>query len=225
MKRIICASLLALCLLSSAPAPQSSSAQTAGAAAGGTFRFMDEDGLTRFVDFSATNDREGVTTGGMTYNDPSRIADDDNDGDPPPKPGDAPTEFYIKADFNTMTVEKNRAVMGGTIVDSSHRTYIGRWVQLVVEDNALNTRLSDQLSWQICKPQPGGWVPSDSERKTDDGAYLRWWATDAERKDDVGIPSKNLIPGESKGCEIYPLPAYSFYDLYKWEGDIVVRAG
>lgn len=224
MKKIIFASLLALCLLSF-PAPRPTSAQTAGAAAGGNFRFMDENGLTRFVEFSATNDKEGVTTGGMTYHDPSPYPDEDNDGDPPPKPRDMPSEFYIKADFNGMTVEKNRAVMNGTIVDSSHRTYIGRYVQLVVEDNADNPRLSDQLSWQICKPQPGGWVPSDYEVKGDNGAYMRWWATDAERKDDVGIPSKNLMPGEMKNCQIYPLAGYAFYNLYKWEGDIFVRAG
>lgn len=224
MKRMVCALMLALSALS-LPAPQSAIAQTAGGSAGGNFKFMDEDGLTRFVEFSATTDREGNTTGGMAYNDPSQIPDDDNDGDPPPKPGDSPSEFFIKADFNSMTVEKNRAVMNGVIVDSSHRTYIGRWVQLVVEDNAENRELPDQLSWQICKPEPGGWIPSDSEVKGDNGAFLSWWATDAELKDDVGIPSKNLIPGSLKTCQIHPLPAYSFYDLYKWEGDIVVRAG
>jgi hypothetical protein len=161
----------------------------------------------------------------MSYRDPSPYPDEDYDGDPPPKPREMPAEFFIKADFNTMTVEKNRAVMNGVVVDSSHRTYIGKYVQLVVEDNADNPRLSDQLSWQICKQQPGGWIPSDAERKDDDGAFMRWWATDAERKDDVGIPSRNLIPGEMKNCEIYPLGGYSFYNFFKWEGDIVVRAG
>lgn len=224
MKRMTFACALALSALGLA-ASHAATAQTAGASAGGTFRFMDEDGLTRFIEFSATTDREGNTTGGMAYHDPSRIPDDDNDGDPPPKPGDMPSEFYIKADFNGMTVEKNRAMMNGVIVDSSHRTYVGRWVQLVVEDNAENRELPDQLSWQICKPEPGGWIPSDFEVKGDNGAYLSWWATDAERKDDVGIPSKDLIPGSLKSCQIHPLSAYSFHTLYKWEGDIVVRAG
>lgn len=223
MKRMICAATLALSLLS-LPAPPSATAQTSAQAADGSFRMMDRDGLTRYIEFSALKDERGITTGGMTFHDPSRIPDDDNDGDPPPKPGDAPTEFYMRVEFDGMTAEKNRAVMGGTIVDSSHRTYIGRWVQLVVEDNVENPRLPDQLVWQVCKPAPGGWVPSDAERKDDDGAYLRWWATDAERKDDVGIPSKNLIPGETKGCYVHPLGAYSFFDLYKWEGDIVVRS-
>jgi hypothetical protein len=79
------------------------------------------------------------------------------------------------------------------------------------------------LSWRICRPEPGGWIPSDYERKDDQGAFMSWWATDAERKDDVGIPSKNLIPGEMKSCPPYTLAAYEFVNPYKWEGDIVVR--
>ena len=122
-----------------------------------------------------------------------------------------------------MTVVKNRAVMSGTIRDSSHRTYIGRWVQLVVEDNGVDLKEPDQLTWGVCKPQPGGWIPTDSELKYDDGAFMSWWATDAERRDDVGIPSRSRIPGEMKGCEVFSLASYNFVDLQRWEGDIQVR--
>ena len=113
--------------------------------------------------------------------------------------------------------------MSGRVLDSSHRSYIGRWVQLVVEDSGDNRRVPDLLTWQLCKPRGSGWVPSDAEWKDDTGASLRWWATDAERKDDVGIPSPNLLPQEESGCLIHPLQVYDFPVLLKWEGDIVVQ--
>ena len=221
MKRVFYAALLAVSLLC-LPSPPHSNAQTQQYAEG-RFWFTTEDGQTRFVEFNAAGG-DGKGTGAMTFNDTSRIPDDDNDGDPPPRPPASPSEFYVRADFNGLTVEKNRAIMSGVVIDSSHKSYVGRYVQLVVEDNAENPRLSsDRLTWAFCRPQPGGWVPSDYERKYDNGAYLSWWATDAERKDDVGIPSKNLIPGETRACPAYTLSAYDYVNPRSWEGDIVVR--
>jgi hypothetical protein len=180
-----------------------------------------EDDLAKYVEFNVKTDERGYTSGYMVFNDTAKIADKDVDGDDASKV-DAPGEFYIKADVDSMTVEKNRAVMGGTVVDSSHRTYIGRWVQLVVEDNAYNLRMPDTLTWGFCRPPAGSWVPSDAERKYDDGAYLSWWATDAERRDDVGVPSRSLISNDMKGCKVYPPSFYTFVTINKWEGDIRV---
>lgn len=222
MKRVFCVTTLALSLLIVSTSRQSS-AQSEQAAEG-RFSFTTQDGVTRYVEFSAAGDGKGSASGGMTFNDTSKIPDDDNDdGDPPPKPGEAPSEFYIKAEFDAMTVEKNQAVMSGVVRESSHKSYIGRWVQLVVEDNAENSRLPDRLSWGFCRPEPGGWVPSDYDQPGDQGAYLSWWATDYERKDDVGIPSRSAIPGETKGCRVYALAAYDYLNPEKWEGDIIVR--
>lgn len=227
MKRVFCVTILALSLLI-VSAPRQSSAQTQQVAEG-RFSFMTGDGVARFVEFSATGDGKGNANGRMTLNDTSQIPDDDTDGDPPPKPREGPTEFFITAEFDAMTVENNRAVISGVVRESSHQTYLGRYVQLVVEDNA-NTRLpSDRLSWGFCRPLPGGWVPSDNEVKDDRGAFLSWWATDAERKDDVGVPSRPAAGTETKGgCQIYSLASYfTREDTYvtpeKWEGDIVVR--
>jgi hypothetical protein len=221
MKRVFCAATLALSLLS-AFAPRLSAARMQEQSAEGRFSFTTEDGVTRYVEFTAAGDGSGKGAGLMTFNDTSSVPDDD-DGDPPSLPPDSPTEFYVKAEFDGLTVEKNRAIMSGVVIESSHKSYIGRWVQLVVEDNAENRELSDRLSWTFCRPEPGGWVPSDYEQPDDRGAYMRWWATDYERKDDVGIPSKNLIPGQSTSCPRYALSAYDYLSPYKWEGDIVVR--
>ena len=223
MKRVLCAAMLALSLLSFS-ALRPSAAQTEGQSAEGRFAFTTDDGVSRYVEFTAAGDGKGSATGSMTFNDTSKIPDDDNDGDPPPRPPEAPSEFYIKAEFDTMTVEKNRAVIGGLVRESSHKSYIGRWVQLVVEDNAENPRLPDRLSWGFCRPEPGGWVPSDNDQPGDRGAYLSWWATDAERKDDVGIPSRPAANSEpARGCRLYTLAAYDYINAEKWEGDIVVR--
>jgi hypothetical protein len=213
-------SIGALFLLS-LTAPQTATAQTPGPSASGSFRFLFEDDLTKSVEFEARTDEKGGTTGQMTFIDQAAIPDVDDPEDP--RQGEAPPEFYMKAELDGLTIEKNRALMSGTVVDSSHRSYIGRWVQLVVEDNGLEERVPDRLTWAFCKQPEGGWIPSDAELKYDDGAFLRWWATDAERKDDVGVPSKNLIPGEERSCEIRPLSTYTFADLSKWAGDIVVQ--
>jgi len=219
MKSTGFASIFALCLLS-LTTPQIATAQTEGPSASGTYRFLLEDDLFKSLEFSAATDARGTTTGQMTFTDQARIPDVDDADDP--RAGDAPPELYVKADLNSLTVEKNRALMTGIIRDSSHKSYIGKWVQLVVEDSGDNLRVPDHLTWAACKPKPGGWVPSDADLKSDDGAYLRWWATDAERKDDVGIPSIDLLAKDT-GCTIYPLSSYDFAELLKWEGDIIVR--
>ena len=222
MARVLLPSLLLL-TLATYHSTQSTSAQTEGPAASGLYKFILEDGLMRTVEFEARGgDR---AEGRLVFKDEVRLADKDNDGDPDTDPrgdGDTPPELFLVAEFESMKVDKNRAVMNGVIVESSHRTYVGKWVQLAVEDNAANERLPDRLVWSLCRPEPGGWIPTDSERDKDDGAFLSWWATDAERKDDVGIPSRNLIPGTRRGCETLPLSSYAYADVLKAEGDIKV---
>lgn len=213
------ASTLFLLSLSTPPAAY---AQTPGQAASGIFRFLLEDELLKSVDFDVRTDERGTTSGTLTLTDEATIPDVDDPEDPkagdPPPPG-----FTMKAQIDSLTVEKNRALMNGIVLDSDHTNYIGKWVQLVVEDNRDNPELPDRLMWSFCKRGEGGWIPSDAERDRDDGAFLHWWATDAERKDDVGIPSPNLIPGEDKSCPVYSLAIYPFADVLKWDGDIIVQ--
>jgi hypothetical protein len=206
MKSLGFASILVLSLT----IPQLATAQTAR----GTYRFVMEDDLIRSVEFAA--DEKG---GQMIFTDEAKILDGDDIEDP--ERGDA-REIYIKADFDGLTVEKNRAVMTGFVVDSSHTSYIGTLVHLVVEDNAENPRVPDRLTWGFCKPREGRWIPSDAERKDDDGAYWKWWATDAERDDDVGIPSVDLL-SNALDCQVLPLWSYEFLPVRKWEGDIIVQ--
>jgi len=195
-------------------------AQAAGPSASGTYRFVLEDRVTKYLDFSVSKDERGVVTGGMRFVDPVPIPDSDDAEDPRPV---VPPEFSITATFDSLTVERNQAVMNGTIRESSHRSYVGRWVQLVVEDNGTDPRVPDRLTWSFCEPSSRSWVPSDAELPYDDGAYLSWWATDAERRDDEGIPSPSLLPFDERGCPDHPITFYSYADVLEGSGDIVVQ--
>lgn len=220
MKSVGFVSALTLWLLSLAT-PPATLAQTPGPSASGIFRFLLEDDLLKSVDFDVRTDERGFVSGSLTLTDEATIPDFDDPENP--REGDPPKGFTIKAQIESLTIEKNRALMNGFVLDSTHTNYIGRWVQLVVEDNRDNPELPDRLTWSFCKPGERGWIPSDAERDRDDGAFLSWWATDAERKDDVGIPSPNLIPGEDRSCPVHALAVYSFADVLRWDGDIVVQ--
>jgi hypothetical protein len=196
-------------------------AQSSRPSASGTYRFVLEDDRSKSVEFNATSDERGATTGQMTFTDEAGVSERDPDGvvderEEPPSP------FFMTANLDSLKIERNRAVMGGTITDSSIRSYIGKWVQLVVEDNGDGREEPDNLSWCFCQPEEGGWVPADAER-ADDGAYWKWWATDAEREDDKGVQSTNIVPGNKTSCKIFALSAYPFADVRNGEGQIQVQ--
>ena len=198
-----------------------SGAQTTGPSASGNYRFQMEDELSKSVQFSATSDERGATTGQMTFRDEAGVVEHDPDegGDP----GKPQSEFYMTANLDSLTIDRNRALMGGTVTDSSNRSYIGKWVQLVVEDNGDGSGDPDKLTWCFCKPEEGGWVPADAELRDDQGAWFKWWATDAELKDDAGIPSPNIIPGNKTSCKVLPLSVYPFAEVRNGEGQIQVQ--
>lgn len=220
MKKVICASILALFLLSFSTT-QLTAAHPFAQSANGSYKFVLEDDFTKYVEFDARTDDKGTTTGLLTLTDEAKVVFQDVDGTGE-RSLDEPVAFYMKAELDSLTVEKNRAIMSGTIRDSSYRSYIGKWVQLVVEDSGDGREVPDKLTWCFCQPEAGGWIPSDSEVPGDRGAWMSWWATDAERKDDVGIPSQNLIPGNMKGCRIFTLSAYPYVEMKAGSGAIQV---
>ena len=189
-------------------------------AANGTYKFLMEDGFTKYLEFDATSGDKGSATGYMIFNDDGPVKFQDVDGTGEPK--DEPLPFTMKAEFNSMTIEKNRALINGVVRDSSYAGYVGKWVQLVIEDND-GIEVPDKFVWWFCQPEPGGWIPTDSEVPGDRGAFLSWWATDAERKDDVGIPSADRIPGGLKSCRNYPLSSYEFASILKGDGTIQIK--
>jgi hypothetical protein len=212
MKSVARVSVVALFLLGLAVG-QSASAQTGGPSANGKFRFPADGGMTKSVEFDAKT-FNGSTSGGMTLTDEKGVAETDVDGVGTPR--ETATSFYLKADFDCLVVDKNRAVMCGTVRESSLKSYVGQRVMLMVEDNGDDLKSQDRVFWGIYKPS-GGWVPVDAERPDDKGASLSWTATDAERKDDVGIPSRKSAV---VGCQNFSLWAYT---MQEGEGAVLVR--
>jgi len=218
MKTVFVAAIAAIVLVSFVAAQVASAAS--GPSALGSYRIVLADDLSKSLEFEAQNDERGATTGQMTFVDESRLVEQDVDGT-----GERQEEsgaFSMTATLTSLTIEHNRALMSGIITDSSYRNYIGRSVQLVVEDNGDGRELPDQLQWRFCQQEPGGWVPADAEDPRDEGAYWHWWATDAERRDDEGIASINVIPGTTVGCQSFPLSRFSFAQG-RGEGDIHVQ--
>ena len=211
MKSIIGAFVLTLFVVCLA-LPNLVHADAEGASATGSFKFVLEDGETRFVEFNATEGVDGQATGDVTFSDPVAIPIDNPDDTETPKT----QGVMVKAKFDCMQVVDNKAVIGGEIYDSNVKSNIGQRVLLVVEDNGIE---KDNFLWGIYQMPATGWVPSDAEVEGDKGAELKWIATDFERKDDVGIPSDI---SKVVTCKSFPLGSYEFPEIKAAGGDLKV---
>ena len=209
----VCAVLFVLTLFVATPSIASAQAGLAT----GKFKFFMDEESNKTLDFEARSDARGNTSGFMKFTDDARVLFQDVDGTGEPQ--DEPGPFFMTAALDKMTIDQNRAVMSGVIRESSHRSYVGKWIQLVIEDND-GREVADKFGWSFCQPDLGGWIPSDAEVPGDQGAFMSWWATDAERRDDVGIPSPNLIPGSLRACVVHPVRAYDWATLLKAQGEI-----
>ncbi|HSE16754.1 MAG TPA: hypothetical protein VLB46_06850 [Pyrinomonadaceae bacterium] len=187
-----------------------------GDTASGSFKFLLEDGETRYVEFKATGGAEGAGSGEMTLSDPAAIPVDDPDNtEKPNTPG-----VLVRAKFDSMETSKNTAILEGEIFESNVPSAIGQRILLVVEDNGVEGA-KDRLTWCIYQQPKQGWIPTDAERDDDKGASLTWLATDAERKDDVGIqmPQGTLAP-----CKSLAGAAQEFFEFKYGGGDLVVTS-
>ena len=203
---------LLLFLLASAATP------AAAESARGLYQFTLDDDFVKYVDFDASKQRDGSAAGSIFLSDEATVIGQDVDGT-----GDRPPSFkgfYIKADVDQLVVEKNQAVMSGTVRDSSVFELVGLRVLLTVVDNGDNTRETDRLTWGLYKFVKRDWTPSDGELKDDPGVGLRWWATDYERKDDVGY----AMPRDEQPADTqtFALASYDYAAITKPSGDIVV---
>jgi hypothetical protein len=220
MKSIVYASLLTLALLGFT-APRSASAQSAS----GSLKFGQEDDLTKTAEFSAASDGEGNASGERILSGPVEIPDQDVDGTGDKFFSGRLEDLQLQAKLDGLVVEGNRAVMSGTITGSTLSDYIGQRVLLtvadelvVVDEEGREVKRLDTLTWGVYKPVERNWIPSDYELEYDDGAKLTWWATDYEREDDKGIPSR---PSAEITARTFPATSYDF-ELKYAEGEIKV---
>lgn len=192
--------------------------RVAGPSVEGGVRFADADGATKTLRFRAVTNEDGRTEGSMSFSGPAEIPDQDVDGAGSEGFSGAVSDLLIEARLDGLVTERNRAVMSGTVTASNLGEYIGRRVLLVVEDNGAAGR--DRLTWGLYKPAAVDWTPSDYELGGEDnGALLTWTATDAERRDDEGIP---MPRSTAIDCKTFPLAAHDFADTRDLEGDITV---
>jgi hypothetical protein len=189
--------------------------------ASGSYRFTSGDGLPKYVEFDAMADEKGSTTGQMSFSGQMLMSEQDAETAGDPRLSGMNTDFYMKAQFDCMTVSRNRAVMGGVVRDASPKGYAGRRVMLVVEDSGDDLKAGDRVTWILYNPSGGVWVPKDAERADDNGASLTWIAKDAERADDVGVrqPKNSSVVG----CQEFPLSSHSFVTINYQGGDIKVQ--
>ena len=213
MKSIIGASVMALLLVCLA-VPGLVLAGPEGSSAEGSFKFAMEDGEIRFVEFKAQQEGDKAV-GEMTFSDPVAI--------PVPDPDDPGKEgskgVLVRAKFDCMDTLKNTAVIGGEIFESNVPDAIGMRVLLVVEDNGVEGA-KDRVAWGIYQLPPKGWTPSDAELEDDKGVGLTWWATDFERRDDVGIP---MPPNKLVTCKSFPVASHDFPEIKYAGGDLQVQ--
>ena len=214
MKTLRFTSLLTLALLIFAAAQT-----TRAAAAAGSYQFtLAGDKYLKYVEFDAASRDDGSADGYIKMTDEAVIVLRDVDGDGSPEEKFA--GYYWTAAVDGLVVDKNKAVLSATIRDASRQELIGQRVLLTVKDGE-PVREPDALTWGVYRPIKRDWVPSDAEWKEDPGVGLRWWATDAERRDDVGY---QMPRDESIGTQTFPLASYGFELVANAAGDIRVTS-
>ena len=189
----------------------------------GGFRFSVEPNITKVIEYKAVSNREGGASGSMIFSGPAVIPKQDVDGDGNTDFSGKLESLDMDVSFDNLVVDKNKAVMSGTVMNSNVREYIGRRVLLTVEDNGdgSDPKSPDNFTWGVYRKSDFWWTPTDAEVKDDRGAYLTWWATDAERRDDVGyaMPTNRNAP---VGTQSFPTSSYSLIDIIAGDGNVNV---
>jgi hypothetical protein len=184
------------------------SAGNSGPSANGDFEFVLDDGAVRNVQFNVRIHKNGSAQGEMTFSDPVGTSEG--------------TPVSVKAKFDCLVINTNKAVMSGVIAEATNSELVGNRVLLVVEDNGegIGAASTDKLTWGVYLRPNRNWIPSDFEVPGDTGFLLDWIATDFERTDDVGIPAR---PSEVVGCQSFPLSSYALTNVNHGQGNIQVR--
>ena len=213
MKRTAFASLLTI-LIVTIVCQRPSSAFDDGPSANGKFQFQLEDNNTRYIEFEARLFGDQAR-GTMTFSDPSAVLSETDTNS-------VVTGAVVTAKLDCLKIQGNRAVMGGAVSESTLASLIGNRVLLVVEDNGegVNVPSPDRLTWGVYDSSKPNWIPVDAEVPGDIGATLRWIAKDAERDDDVGIPSHR---DTTVTCTSFPLSSYSFVNIPHGSGNVQVK--
>lgn len=221
MKRSALASLIALAMIG-VVLPSVSAGEEEMPSAFGHYQISISDEPTRTIDFNARLERDGSTAGEMAFQDSRSVLGPKANSDVDSQ--DASRPFFVKANFDCLTVKGNKAVMGGTITEASLERYLGRRVLLVVQDNGhgVDPAKRDKLTWGLYRVAAAETLLTTDFERSDDQGSVPWLATDAERDDDAGMLSQK---SPEIGCSSFPLSAFSFIDAREGRGNVQVRSG
>jgi hypothetical protein len=188
----------------------------------GHYQISIGDQPTKVIDFNARLERDGSAAGEMAFQDitaPSAAKPNGEAGS-----DDATQPFFLKANFDCLTINGNSAVMSGNVTQASLERYLGRRVLLVVQDNGhgVDPAKRDKLTWGLYRSAPAETTLTTDFERPDDQSGITWLATDAERGDDTGTSSQKT---EAIGCYSFPLSAFSFIDAKQGRGNVQVRSG
>jgi hypothetical protein len=192
---------------------------TSGPSAKGKFEIRAGDGApARDLEFSAETSDSGALIGEAVFKDVG--TNEVPTGEAPTATGEKP--LYLKADLDCLLVKSNKAIMSGSITQSSRETYLGRRIVLVVQDNggSENPLARDKVTWGVYRALTSNWPAKDAERSEEDSAPLTWLATDAERPEDEGTFSEK---NEVVGCRTFPISSFSFVDTAQGRGTVHIR--
>ena len=192
---------------------------TSGPSAKGKFEIRAIDGNpARDLEFTAETNDDGTLIGEAVFKD--AVMAEESSGEDPTAKGEKP--LYLKADLDCLVVKSNKAIMSGSISQSSLETYLGRRILLVVQDNggSENPQARDKVTWGVYRLLTKNWSAKDAERSEEESGPLTWIATDAERPEDQGMLSEK---SEQVGCQSFPLSSFSFVDTSQGRGTVRVR--
>ena len=193
-------------------------ASATGPSAEGKFEIFAAEGAPpRSFEFKAEIGVDGRITGEVIFQ--------DNGGDTTrPEPGEPRSAeerpLYLRAELDCLLVEKNKAVMSGSITHASLDKYLGGRFLLAVQDNAgEDLRTRDKVTWGLYRPVTRTWQTTDAERPETSGP-LSWIVTDAERPEDSGsLPETDPVVG----CRTFPISAFTFLKAEQGSGNVHVR--
>jgi hypothetical protein len=185
----------------------------------GSFQINLGEGATRRIEFHASKGVDGRVGGEATFKDDPlpRNEESKNSDDVDTKP------LFLKAPFDCLVVNGNKAIMSGAVTEASNERYIGRRVIVVAQENGgpEDSPTRDKMTWGIYRSDKKEWLPGDSERSPENQAGPGWWvATDSEREDDAGISSQKET---TIGCQTFPLSSFTFINAGLGKGRVRVK--
>ena len=207
--------LIVLSLVSPLACARATTGDTDGPSAKGKFEIIATEGVpSRSIEFNAQMTVDGKTVGEVVFQDTSATdqSRDNNDNEKP---------LYVRAECDCLIVRANKAVISGSIVQSTLDSYIGRRVLVVVQDNggSVNPLKHDKVTYGLYRLVNRNWVIADAERP-DESSPVSLIATDAERPDDIGVLADHQ---QDIGCSTFPLSSFSFIDASSSHGTVKVR--